>query len=292
MKPPTRYYGSKWNLSAKIVPLLPPHTNYVEPFMGSASVFFRKGRPELSSARDYREVLNDTNTDLVNLFRVIRDPQRLQTLSRELEHTPYARAEYQWALEVLGSSGPESECDTQRAWATFVVLEMSVGAQLGNSGWSKALSGPNSRLHTQTWAEKTRPERLHAIGDRLRQAYIECLNAEACIRAWDSPDTCFYVDPPYPGADQGHYRGFTQGDFERLIDLLSSCSGSVVLSGYDNPAVPSEWQRHEFDVLTSANTRTSKSRARTEVVWVRPSVKPQRRSAARAVGVQTDLDLA
>lgn len=60
MKPPFSYYGGKQRIASKIVPLLPPHTVYVEPFAGGAAVFFEKGRPETGNKSAYREVLNNT----------------------------------------------------------------------------------------------------------------------------------------------------------------------------------------------------------------------------------------
>ena len=41
---------------------MPKHDVYIEPCMGSAEVFFRKPKAE-------KEILNDYNGDLVNLFR-------------------------------------------------------------------------------------------------------------------------------------------------------------------------------------------------------------------------------
>lgn len=107
------------------------------------------------------------------------------------------------------------------------------------------------------------------------------------IERFDSPHTCFYVDPPYPGANQGHYGGFTQADFEQLIDRLKQCHGAVFLSCYDNDAVPADWQRFEFEAVASANGITGKNRGisaptdrqkdkRIEVVWFKPSTTAMR----------------
>ena len=49
---------------------MPKHSVYIEPCMGSAEVFFRKPKAE-------REILNDYNGDLVNLFRTIQSNKKL-----------------------------------------------------------------------------------------------------------------------------------------------------------------------------------------------------------------------
>ena len=56
------WMGGKSRLAAHLVPLLPEHTTYVEPFCGGCAVFFRKER---SNA----EILNDRDDRLVTLLR-------------------------------------------------------------------------------------------------------------------------------------------------------------------------------------------------------------------------------
>ena len=68
---PFKWVGGKSRIRKAIIPLLPPHTCYVEPFAGAAWVLF--GKP-LSDV----EVLNDIDQELVNFFRVVREqPQEL-----------------------------------------------------------------------------------------------------------------------------------------------------------------------------------------------------------------------
>jgi DNA adenine methylase len=51
------------------------------------------------------------------------------------------------------------------------------------------------------------------------------------------PDAFFYLDPPYVGAAQGHYDGYTQEDFDILLKLLESLKGKFLLSSYRNKKV-------------------------------------------------------
>ena len=55
------WISSKGKLADKILPLFPAHTCYVEPFAGSAALFFRKEPTKV-------EVLNDVNGELVNHY--------------------------------------------------------------------------------------------------------------------------------------------------------------------------------------------------------------------------------
>ena len=70
---PLPYTGNKSCIVNTILSVMPKHTVYIDPCMGSAEVFFRKPRAE-------KEILNDYNGDLVNLFRVIQNNEKLAYL--------------------------------------------------------------------------------------------------------------------------------------------------------------------------------------------------------------------
>ena len=44
LKTPVTYYGGKQRLLKHILPLIPEHTQYVEPFFGGEAVYFAKDR--------------------------------------------------------------------------------------------------------------------------------------------------------------------------------------------------------------------------------------------------------
>jgi len=86
-RPPIRYHGGKFRLSSWIIPEIPEHSYYVEPFGGAAGVLLRKKR---SSA----EVYNDLDSQVVNLFRVLRDPATSSSLCSKIDMTPFSREEF------------------------------------------------------------------------------------------------------------------------------------------------------------------------------------------------------
>lgn len=57
--------GSKGNMAKNIIPLIPEHKSYLEPFFGSGAVLFKKESSKI-------ETINDLDDDIVNLFTVIR----------------------------------------------------------------------------------------------------------------------------------------------------------------------------------------------------------------------------
>ena len=65
MKPALVYYGGKQNMLTYILPRVPKHKCYVEPFCGGATVFFAKNKCA-------NEVLNDTNDNLINFYKMLK----------------------------------------------------------------------------------------------------------------------------------------------------------------------------------------------------------------------------
>lgn len=129
-KPPFSYYGGKQRLAARICNLLPPHTVYVEPFCGSAAVYFKKGLPQIENhnSHDYREVLNDLNGLIINFFRVMQEPEQMAALIHRLGWTVYSQDEHRKAKELCKSP---VDNPVLMAWAWFCNVNFSFSNQAG-----------------------------------------------------------------------------------------------------------------------------------------------------------------
>jgi hypothetical protein len=88
--------GGKGNMIFKLPPLVPYGDDvriYAEPYCGAASLFFAKKPHPI-------DVLNDLDQRLIGLFRTLQDPEKFSELKHRLLYTPYARAEFERALEM------------------------------------------------------------------------------------------------------------------------------------------------------------------------------------------------
>lgn len=263
MKTPVSYYGGKQRISSRIVPLIPKHTVYVEPFAGGAAVLFAKPWPDVTNGVHYREVINDLDGRLVNFYKVLRD--RGPELIEKLRLTPFSEEEHRIAKDL------ETGDELERARRYYVNTSQSFSHQL-NCGWRRSVRGENDPC---TWLNKI--NRLPEYLNRISTLYISSTDALKCIKQWDSPQTFFYCDPPYPGADQGHYSGYTDEDFFNLCHALDNLQGSFILSNYDHPFAPPHWDRYEISTSMSIDQhRTGVDRKRTEVLWRKLSTAPVR----------------
>jgi DNA adenine methylase len=222
-RPPTRallrYFGGKWAIAPWVLSHLPPHRIYCEPFGGAASILLRKPRSRI-------EVYNDLDGEIVDIFRVAQDPESCGALARRLRRTPYARREFELAFQ--GSSDPviRAQRAITRAYQAF---HHEALFNPRKTTFADARHRTSNHCKAHEWASY--PRCLAAISRRLRGVVIECRAAQDVIRAQDSPDTLFFVDPPYlPSTrSQAGYRcEMTEQEHQELLEQLRNVRGMVV----------------------------------------------------------------
>ena len=81
----------------------------------------------------------------------------------------------------------------------------------------------------------------------------------------------FYLDPPYVGTDQGHYDGYSQDDFNALLELLTTVKGTFLLSSFRNQKLSeyikrNKWHMLEFKMTCSMTAKFGHSKAKIEVL--------------------------
>jgi len=248
------YIGSKGKLVETIKAIFPPHICYVEAFGGSGVILLNK-------PPSFVEVYNDYNNDLVNLFRVVREQKTFGELERVLNLTLYARNEWEEARKILGH--PEITDPVQRAWAMFVAFNQSVnGAILQNDkmsktpkrgGWAKSNKrGKNGSF----WYKVNNLQKIH---ERLKSVQIEHKHFLDVIAFYDTPDTLFYLDPPYVSATRSEEKSYQYElynfEHKELLEIITACQGKVILSGYDNELYREclhNWNRIDFETMSGA----------------------------------------
>lgn len=264
-RPMLRYHGGKFRLSRWLQTFFPPHQVYVEPFGGAGSVL-------LTKERAYAEVYNDLDGEVVNFFRVLRDPAQRARLIEACALTPFSREEFEKAYET-------SEEPVERARQ----LAIKCGMGYGSSGGTKANTGfriDSGRKWSTDFAQWGRyPEVIASIGDRLLGVLIECRPATQVMMQHDGKDTLHYVDPPYVFATRqdmrwrsDKYYRHEMTDFQHmdLLGCLKNLQGHVVLSGFHSEMYSKEligWSEHRTQSRGNARRGT---KVITEVVWLNP----------------------
>ena len=228
---PFQWAGGKGKLARWIIRYVPRGNIYVEPFAGAASVFWHLPAPFSV------EVLNDLDDDVVNLYRVLQDKFRFEELSHRLISTPYARAEFMRAIQIAKD---HTATDIDRAWAFFVKQNQGFGGKAKGAGdWGRIINTTCNGMAQNASQWRSRLSLLSFWHERLSRVQIDCIDGIACIKYWDTPETVFYIDPPY-APDTRRTRRLYKNEpdlayHECLVKTILAVKGKVMLSCYDHP---------------------------------------------------------
>lgn len=220
MKTPITYYGGKQKLADIIIKMMPEHKIYCEPFFGGGAVFFSK-------EKSYLEVINDKNDKLMTLHRMVQC--RFEDLQAMINQSLHSESDYKVAKDIY--HGKKDVSDLEVAWSVWMITNCSFsGTPAGGWKWCNGSAGS----HTAKVLRHKREEFTCALKTRLQDVQISCRDAIKVINNRDTDKTFFYLDPPYLGADQKHYRGYTRENLEELLDTLSRIKGKFILSNFNS----------------------------------------------------------
>ncbi len=243
------YMGGKSKVAKRLTQLLPEHRCYIELFAGAANLLFVK---EPSKT----EVLNDINSELVNLFRIVRYHSR--EFIAELKLATHSRSDFTDFRDQPGLT------DIQRAARTWFIMVSAFGG-LGGTTNPTFGYGTTGRARFK----RTAFAALRRCHKRLDGVYIENLDYADCIKRYDRGHSVFFCDPPYL-ATAGYKNRFTLDDHKRLAATLRTIKGSFLLTVNDHPKIRSLYKG--LAILKVAvkysvsRDKSSKARNRSELV--------------------------
>ncbi len=255
------YFGGKNQMGKTFIsPYTPKNIKtFVEPFSGSFGIYFQTDFED-----DVKVIYNDFNKDQANLFYCSKDYNKmLEKINYHLTDTkgvlycPKDIDQKEFYKELYYST-KKSDFSTlefdlgnyDRACMYVFLLTSAFNSchymAAGFSGFNK------DRMKLMTFINKLNNEYIRYKLDRITT--IENLDFEVLINKYDSPETYFYLDPPYAQdegiKDKGNKRlewygvesesSFGPSSHKRLADLLKTVKGKWSMSYYDFPEL-SEW---------------------------------------------------
>jgi DNA adenine methylase len=233
MKTPISYYGGKQSMVNDILPLIPDHKIYVEPFFGGGAIFWAK-EPSRT------EIINDVNMNIVNFYEVLK--HQYLDLRKKIEATLHSRETYKRAMVVYDCPWLFPDNPVIRAWAFYVVTNQGFGAKIGTWGYDLNRKAHSVQNKIDSFGEH--------LSERLKCVQMEQNSAHKVIQSRDSIDTFVYADPPYVDSNQGHYGGYAEEHFRRDLDALASMKGKFLLSSYPSGVLNEYITKHGWHTIT------------------------------------------
>lgn len=253
------YMGGKAHHIKHLEKLFPSTTDtFVDVFGGAGWVSVK------NNTQANHRIYNDLNPYLATIFEhFAQDPEGVKNQLRLWpQQDPVLYRQFQ--QDIFGDTQPALDLITA---AKYLYLE--VQSFTGNTlGLTSSVYFDKKNIHglNPLLKKLSTPK----ITDRLQQLTIENLNATDVIRKYDTPDTFFYIDPPYYEKEHYYTQAFGKHEHEQLAQCLNRIQGKFALSYYHFDELD-EWfpeptyTRSTYSISKQSSSRTNKQRG-TELV--------------------------
>jgi DNA adenine methylase len=260
------YIGGKAHHIKWLNPLFPNNfSKFVEVFGGAGWVSVKSQKVGSATQRVY----NDFNPLLANVYECFRrDPAAVLaamnarpksdiTLYKQYQQELFGQLD--WTKVTLG--------DVELA-VKYLYLQTQVFA-------GTPLSTTNVPYFTETKSGGKYPSKYDTLKKKLNNTVItdrlkaitnvEQMDCVDVIKKYDSPDTFFYVDPPYYNMEFYYSKDFPREKHQELADTLGAIQGKFALSYYDFDDLKQFYPEGKFfwhrqSVYRSAATRSGNNK--------------------------------
>lgn len=235
------YVGNKRRYFEKIEPLIPPHSTYIEPFLGSGFVFFNKKEAT-------RNIINDLDKDLIKAYRLAkRAPKTLSKYNYNFKNIKQLQRFY----------------DMNHSQLSDKLIKQVIKFNNGFSG-----KKVNTKVYKFADPIKKLKKNLSHVKDRLNGTTILNKDYREVINKYDSPSSFFFLDPPYEGS-QNIYSNESM-DFVELFDILDNLKGKFMLTLNDSKNISTLFKKFRIKKIKLPTVGGRKgnigSKPRTELI--------------------------
>ena len=204
LTPPIGRVGGKSQIAARIIKLFPPHKIYVEPFVGAGNIIYRKPFSQI-------EIINDLDKDMYKIFCGIKS--RGDWIDKNIYRTYLTKYQF---------DSIKDKNDLMSLLYKYHCSFSSKGETYNDRNFFKQGKNPS------IWKAN-----FSALQDRLKDVQIYNDDYKNIIRHFDSPDTFFYLDPPYENTKK--YTNYVSP--EDVYLTLKKIKGKFLLSYNDSPRI-------------------------------------------------------
>jgi len=228
LRPILCFIGGKSRLARLLMRVggaFPPHRIYVEPFFGGGSIFFAKPLAEVN-------VINDVDEQLMSFYRKFRQLPIL-----ECDMTP-DRERWERLREQLKLRQPLEPCDY------LYLNKMSWNCRMEAFSPKRAARCRGPPEKQKTCMIRTLLRDFSLYREKLAAATIHSEDYRRILDRYDSPETFFFLDPPYfaeklRGTRECLYRmyGGCEVDPEEVYEAVRKLRGKFMLTYPNLPEI-------------------------------------------------------
>ena len=263
VRPFLKWAGGKRQLLPEIVKYVPKLTSkhtYYEPFIGGGALLFE--------LQHQKAVINDSNKELINCYKVIKDS--LDELMEELSKDKYSNSETSYYdMRDLDRSRKKyaSLSEVEKA-ARIIYLNKTCYNGLFRVNSQGQFNVPFGRYKNPNFLDDAV---LRAVNKYLNSNDITLLNQDFAEAVKDANRGDFvYLDPPYdPVSETASFtgydvNGFNRDEQERLkeeFDALHKRGCKVMLSNSCTDFILDLYKNYQYTIIKVRATRSINSNA-------------------------------
>ena len=264
LKPFTKWVGGKRQLLPQLQKFKPENYNtYFEPFVGGGALLF--------SLHPQNAVINDFNSSLMNVYRVIKEnPEELLEILEK--HAKNNSKEYYLEIRSADRDGRiEKMSNVEKAARLLYMLKVDFNG-LYRVNKKGQFNVPYGRNKNPKIADR---ENIMAVSDYFNSCNIDFLSGdfEKAVQGVKENDFV-YFDPPYiPLSSTANFTSYTEDGFsfddqKRLRDTffrLSNIGAYVMLSNSDTPLTRELYVGANIHEVSASRTINSNAKKRGKV---------------------------
>lgn len=219
--------GGKSRVAQKIIDVMPEHKTYVEGFAGGAAVYWKKEPSDL-------EVLNDFDEEIAGAYEFIKNVTEEQV--KVLESKNWAADQKLWKKLMDQELG---ESPIENFYKFLYTNYHSYGKSRKSFG------------HMPDTMQSKICSRLMKLKGRMTNTFVNQGSYVDMVEKYDSPETFFYLDPPYPGEWPGPTGADAWGEkhVKEMVHVLSEVKGKYMVSINNLPWIAEEFRKVESNRL-------------------------------------------
>jgi len=263
IRPVIKWVGGKRQIIKQIAPYIPPtFSTYYEPFLGGGAV--------LLALQPKKAVVNDINSELMNLYVVIKD--NVEDLITDLKKHKN-EADYFYQIRELDRQKDKYQNLTpiQRA-SRIIYLNKTCYNGLFRVNKTGEFNTPFGHYKNPNIVNGAT---LRAVSDYFNTAEIDffCGDFGESLQKVKKDDFV-YLDPPYdPLSDTANFTGYSRGGFgqieqirlKELCDRLNEKKVKFLLSNSATDFIKELYQEYRIEVVQASRLINSKADKRGEI---------------------------
>jgi DNA adenine methylase len=230
LKPFFNRVGSKVSLLKDIIPIIPPHTTYVEPFIGGGAIFWNKTPAEKS-------VINDLDKELITGYKILKriSPKIDLTFLDNAKQVDGKFPEVEKFIESITNNSTDGD-------KLLRIMKLSNGT-FNSIGIGHIYKNPSTESKMNNISEYKKLLKPTTI---LNKDYLQV------IKEYDSPTTFFFLDPPYEDTDDTYYRNYII-DYNVMNNALKNIKGKFLLTINDSKLIRDTFKDFKIKTIVVRN---------------------------------------